>query len=160
MTFDTLEFRRAMGQFVTGVTVVTTIVDGKPTGFTANAFSSVSLDPPLALVCIGKKNTSLKAIQTSGIFAVNVMAKTQKDLAACFASSSPEKYTQFCAAEYSSKITGAPIIHDCIAWFDCNLHSLINSGDHFIVIGEVVDFGTNPGIPLIFARGKYSSLRK
>ncbi len=159
MTFDSLEFRRALGQFVTGVTVVTTISEGKPAGFTANAFTSVSLDPPLALVCIGKKNTSLKAIQTSGFFAVNVMAKHQQDVAVCFASTTPEKYTQFCDAEYSAQLTGAPVINGCIAWFDCKLHSLIDSGDHFIVIGEVAAFGTNPGAPLVFAQGKYTALQ-
>lgn len=156
MTIDTSTLRRALGKFTTGVTVVTTMHQGQVSGFTANAFTSVSLDPPLVLICVGKSNTTMKNIRQSAIFAINVMTAEQETLARCFAANSPEKYERFCAATYRAEITGAPILADVAAWFDCTVHAIYEGGDHWIVVGNIEAFASQEVSPLLFAQGKYT----
>ncbi|MGF6372126.1 flavin reductase (DIM6/NTAB) family NADH-FMN oxidoreductase RutF [Paraburkholderia sp. RAU6.4a] len=152
-TFDTLEFRRALGAFVTGVTVVTTIQpDGSPRGFTANSFASVSLDPPLILVCIAKSASSHAVFATTNHFAVSVLAGEQKAVSGVFASKSVDKFAQ---VSWRVRATGAPIMEGAAATFDCRTHDVVDAGDHIILIGRVVDFVHTNSSPLGYCRGAY-----
>ncbi len=155
MTIDSREFRQTLGHFATGITVVTTQVDQQLFGFTANAFASVSLDPPLVLVCVTNTSNSIGAITASGMFCVNVLTADQSDLARCFANSSPEKYAQFCGATYRTAVTGAPVLDGALAWVDCRLSASYPGGDHQIIVGEVVHLGTSSGSPLLYYRGNF-----
>lgn len=154
-TFDTTGFRRALGAFVTGVTVVTTIqADGTPRGFTANSFTSVSLDPPLVLVCIAKSASSYDVFSQSPQFAVSVLAEDQKDVSGVFASKSPDKFVQ---VAWQTRATGAPVMHGAAAHFDCATHQVIDAGDHVILLGRVLDFAHAGLTPLGYCRGAYVS---
>lgn len=153
---DPVELRRAFGTFVTGITVVTTRdVDGSPRGMTANSFTSVSLDPPLLLVCIGKTASSFPAFNSAESFAVNVLHERQKDVAKVFASKSASKFD---AVGHDTIHTGAPVLSDSLTWFDCTVHDRVDAGDHVILIGRVRAFGTSPAAPLGFCRGRFASV--
>ncbi|MGA0560869.1 alpha/beta fold hydrolase [Ancylobacter sp. VNQ12] len=151
--FDPKAFRQALGAFVTGVTVVTTRdAAGEMRGFTANSFTSVSLDPPLVLVCIAKTASSFPVFGSAETFAVSVLAAAQKDVSALFASKSIDK---FGASRWHIGPAGSPVIEGASAWFDCRRHSLVEAGDHVILIGEVAGFGATPSPPLGYCRGAY-----
>ncbi|SAL83603.1 oxygenase [Caballeronia arvi] len=150
---DPLEFRRALGAFVTGVTVVTTIQeDGSPRGFTANSFSSVSLDPPLILVCIAKTASSHAVFSKTDHFAVSVLAEDQKSVSGVFASKAADKFAQ---VEWHARTTGAPLMTGAAASFDCRTHQVVDAGDHIILIGRVVEFTHTSSSPLGYCRGAY-----
>jgi len=150
------EFRRALGRFATGVTVVTTReADGTPGGATANSFTSVSLDPMLVLVCIGTASKSLSTIRRSKFFAVNVLGAEQQSQAASFASKRADK---FAAIGWTTGRTGALILSDCLAWFDGRVHEIVPAGDHEIVIGAVDAFDRRDGAPLAFHDGRYARI--
>jgi flavin reductase (DIM6/NTAB) family NADH-FMN oxidoreductase RutF len=150
--FDVREFRRALGAFVTGVTVVTTIEDGRPRGFTANSFTSVSLDPPLVLVCIGKSSSNLAAFSSADRFAINILSDQQRDVSRNFASKVEDR---FAAVDWRKGQNGTPIINATAAWFECDMHRQMDAGDHIILIGEVRFFGHDTLSPLGFCRGNY-----
>ena len=151
--FDVVEFRRALGAFVTGVTVVTTIQpDGSPRGFTANSFTSVSLDPPLILVCIAKTASSHPVFSKTSHFAVSVLAQDQRPVSGVFASKSADKFGQ---VEWHVCHTGAPVMDGASASFDCETHEVVDAGDHIILIGRVVDFTHTSSTPLGYCRGAY-----
>ncbi|MCA8387916.1 flavin reductase family protein [Burkholderia multivorans] len=151
--FDTSGFRRALGAFVTGVTVVTTIQsDGSPRGFTANSFTSVSLDPPLILVCIAKTASSHPVFSATQRFAVSVLAENQADVSGVFASKAQDKFAR---VPWDTHKTGAPVIRDAAASFDCVTHDVVDAGDHIILIGRVVDFAQTSASPLGYCRGAY-----
>ena len=152
-TIDTMEFRKALGSFVTGVTVVaTTQEDGTPRGFTANSFSSVSLTPPLISVCIGKVASSYPIFSGASHFSVSVLAEDQKDVSGVFASKSPDKFGQ---VAWHTGVTGSPIMDGAAAWFDCETYQVIEAGDHIILLGKVVKFSTSSASPLGYCRGGY-----
>lgn len=151
--FDARAFRQALGAFVTGVTVVTTRTpEGELRGFTANSFTSVSLDPPLILVCIAKTASSYPVFVEARNFAVSVLAAAQKDVSALFASKSPDKFAQ---SRWRLGAAGNPVIEEASAFFDCTTHQLVDAGDHVILIGRVESFGTSPAAPLGYGRGAY-----
>lgn len=151
--FDVTEFRRALGAFVTGVTVVTTIQpDGSPRGFTANSFTSVSLDPPLILVCIAKTASSHPVFSKAARFAVSVLAQDQRPVSGVFASKSADKFAQ---VAWHARHTGAPVMDGAAASFDCETHDVVDAGDHIILIGRVVDFTHTSSTPLGYCRGAY-----
>ncbi|MEP6565827.1 MAG: flavin reductase, partial [Mesorhizobium sp.] len=151
--FDAGEFRRALGSFLTGVTIVTTIgAEGEPRGFTANSFTSVSLDPPLVLVCIAKKALGHGAFSTSRGFAINILSESQKTESGIFASKAADK---FAAVAWQSGQTGNPLIDGSVAVFDCAMEQLVDAGDHSILIGRVRDFTHNGAQPLGYCRGTY-----
>jgi len=156
MSIDPLEFRRVLGYYATGVTIVTARQGETLAGFTANAFTSVSLDPPLVLVCIGLSNNTLDVIRSSGAFAINILTADQEELARCFAINGPEKYERFCSATHHREQTGSPILNGSLAWIDCRLFAIHPGGDHLILIGEVVALAAQPGTPLLFINGKYT----
>ncbi|MDQ0346038.1 alpha/beta fold hydrolase [Ancylobacter vacuolatus] len=151
--FDPKAFRQALGAFLTGVTVVTTRNPaGEMRGFTANSFSSVSLDPPLILVCLAKTASSFPVFSAAENFAVSVLAAGQKDVSALFASKSPDK---FAGAPWHLGPAGSPVIAGAAAWFDCTRHEVVEAGDHVILIGHVRGFGAGTEAPLGYCRGAY-----
>lgn len=154
---DPRQLRLAFGTFVTGVTVVTAWdADGNPRGMTANSFTSVSLEPPLLLVCIGKQAASFAVFRGTRSFAVNMLHQGQVELSALFASKSPDKFK---ATDHRAVHTGAPVLANCLTWFDCSVHDRVDAGDHMILIGRVHAFDTNPSQPLAFCRGRYVAVQ-
>ena len=150
---DQMELRKALGAFVTGVTVVTTCeADGTPRGFTANSFTSVSLDPPLVLICIATSALSFPVFQACGHFAINILAEDQTETSSIFASKAPDKFDR---AAWHAGAGGSPIIDGAAAWLACAMHSQVEAGDHAILIGRVIDFAHSPSNPLGFCRGSY-----
>ena len=155
-SFDSRELRSAFGTFMTGVTIVTTTgPDGGPRGFTANSFTSVSLEPPLLLVCIGKQAASLEVFAQAKGFAVNILSEAQKDTSALFASKRADKFT---AAAWRHGPFGSPLIEGSAAWFDCARYQMIDAGDHVILMGHVEAFSYSDANPLGYARGHYITL--
>ena len=153
---DPLELRQAFGTFMTGVTVITTRgTDGSPRGFTANSFTSVSLDPPLLLVCIGKGAASLDSFIAADGFAVSILAETQKEASGVFASKRADK---FAAVGWHPGPAGHPIVDGAVSWFDCARHAVIDAGDHVVLIGRVEGFAYSDANPLGYSRGGYVTL--
>jgi flavin reductase (DIM6/NTAB) family NADH-FMN oxidoreductase RutF len=153
------DFRKAMGYFATGVTVVTSVgAHGEPVGTTATAVSSLSLDPPLVLVCFDRSSLTLAAIRRHGGFAVNMLAAPQQRLSANFARRG------FAAAwdgvAHRPGRTGSPRLHDVLAVVECTLEHRLPGGDHEIVVGRVldVDVAANGSTPLLYWRGGYAAL--
>lgn len=152
---DTHDLRRAFGSFATGVTIVTTLdKQGEPCGFTANSFSSVSLDPPLVLVSVAKSAFGLSIFTESKSFAINILAENQRELSNRFASRGTDKFS---GVGRQPGVTGAPLLDDVVAWFDCENYQQVEAGDHVILIGKVVNYSYNADSPLGFCRGAYVS---
>lgn len=150
---DPRALRDAFGCFMTGVTVVTTIdPDGKPQGFTANSFSSVSLDPPLLLVSLANSSRNLDAFAKGAGFAVNILAEGQKDISGTFARPSDDRFAN---VYWKKGPAGHPVIAGVSAWFDCTLEQAIPAGDHTILIGRVAGFEASPVAGLGYYRGAY-----
>jgi flavin reductase (DIM6/NTAB) family NADH-FMN oxidoreductase RutF len=141
MAIDKDFFRQVMGHFATGVTVVTTCSEGKVAGITVNAFCSVSLEPPLVLVCIDLISHTLPLIQKSGIYTVNILTNEQEHLSRCFAGTTEERYEHFCHASYHTAATGSPIIDDALAFIDARVVAEYPGGDHVIFLGQVEAIG-------------------
>jgi flavin reductase (DIM6/NTAB) family NADH-FMN oxidoreductase RutF len=159
--FSGSDFRSTVGAFATGVTVITTYGDAGPYGMTANAFSSVSLDPPLVLVCVISGTTGAETIERNGVFAVNVLGTHQEPVSRFFASRDrPTGQEAFRDIPHSTAVTGSPIIEHVAAYLDCWLTAGHEAGDHLIFIGEVVALGVDASThPLVFHGGNYASLR-
>ncbi len=153
---DQQEFRDACGRFGTGVCVVTSLGADGPSGMTANAVTSLSLEPPLMIVCFALTARTLAAVEHSGRFGVQFLAHDQEEVAARFASKLPER-EKFEGLAWSERV-GVPSIDGCLAWLGCELQDLRQGGDHMIGVGEVVDLWRGEGEPLIFFSGDYWSL--
>jgi len=152
--FDRTSFRKVLGTFPTGVTVLTTVnAAGVVHGLTANSFSSVSLDPPLILICLDRSSNSLIALRESGVFAINVLSEDQKEISNVFASKVANKFD---GVEWGIAKTGSPIFPGTIGWIDCSVHEIVSAGDHDIVIGLVKDYGQSSARPLGYFRGGYT----
>ncbi|MBV9734858.1 MAG: flavin reductase family protein [Acidisphaera sp.] len=150
---DARAFRRALGSFLTGVTVVATLQeDGSPRGFTANSFTSVSLDPPLVLVCIAKTASSCPVFTAAPHFSVNILAEHQASVSMLFASKAADKFAQ---GAWRRGPAGSPIIDGVAAWFDCYRHDVVDAGDHVILIGRVAGFEERPANPLGYCKGAH-----
>ena len=151
--FDPREFRNALGTYPTGVTVVTTVdAQGQPRGFTANSFTSVSLDPPLLLVCLAKNAHSHPIFTQAEKFGVNILSDRQKEVSGLFASKAADKFDK---VEWNYSDLQTPIISKSLATFNCELESQVEAGDHTILIGRVRSFKTDAGKPLGYCRGAY-----
>lgn len=149
---DAALWREAMGGFLTGVTVVTTLSGGRIAGTAVNAFSAVSQAPPLLLVCLDRSSRSLEAIRSAGFFAVNILSETHMDVVRRFSSKSAED--RFQGVAHAPATTGAPVLTDSVAWFDCEVHAIHDGGDHEIVVGRVLQLGSNKAAaPLAYHRG-------
>lgn len=157
MPVDQLEFRRVMGHFATGVTVVTTHDGaGKLAGLTANAVASVSLDPPMVLVCVDKKSDSYASFGASQVFAVNILSNAQETLSRRFAKSGGDKFT---GIGYRLGTTGAPLLEDTIAHLECRVRHAFDAGDHTIYVGEAIGVAvSSEEDPLLYFRGGYRNL--
>ena len=152
-TFDSREFRNALGRFATGVTVVTTATaDGTPLGLTVSSFNSVSLDPPLVLWSLDRSSSTLEAFETASHFAVNVLGADQVALSNRFASRDEDKFADL---ECPAGAGGSPLIPGCVATFQCRTVHRYDGGDHVIFVGEVEAFERREGDVLIFHDGNY-----
>jgi len=163
MTVDAPRFRQVLSRFATGVTIVATRNGRVIAGMTVNAFCSVSLDPPMVLICVDRKTNTCDLIDASGIYSVSILSEDQIALSRCFATTNPAKYERFCDAEYFTTVTGAPILQDCIAYLDCQVEARYPGGDHIIFLGRVVDLGLGQNgragdSPLLYFRGRYERL--
>ncbi|MEV0222971.1 flavin reductase family protein [Streptomyces sp. NPDC050704] len=159
---DAAEFRRVLGNFATGVTVVTApATDGEdgpagPAGFACQSFSSLSLDPPLVAFMVGRTSTTWPRIARAGVFCVNILGAHQGELCRGFAVSGPDK---FAGVVYdAAPVSGSPRLAGAPAWIDCTIHAVHTGGDHLIVVGRVDALGTSDGddgSPLLFHRGRF-----
>jgi len=153
MALDPRALRNAFGTFMTGVTVVTAHdAQGAPLGFAANSFTSVSLDPPMVLVCIANTSRNFNALIKATGFAVNVLAENQIEVSNTFARPVEDR---FAAVGWHKGPNGAPILEEVTAWFDCSMHKTVDAGDHTNLIGQVEDFATTATPGLGYARGAY-----
>lgn len=159
MAVDTRSFRQVMSQFTTGVTVVATVHNNIPHGLTVASFCSLSLEPPLVLVCIDKKAVAHNMIAGSGIFAVSILHSEQAWVSRLFADPATEGH-RFDEIPYHTAESGAPILNDCLAWIDCRVQTAYEGGDHTIFIGEVLDLWANDETltPLVYFRSGYRTL--
>ena len=150
---DTAAFRNVMRHYPTGVTVVTSLREGEPRGMTLNAFSSVSVDPPMLLVCVNREARSYLYISSSHIFCVNLLASNQQELAERFAGKIRDN--QFDGVPYEIDVTGAPVLLGTIGHFDCEVVEEHHVSSHSIFIGRVVNCGARTGRPLGYFNGGY-----
>jgi flavin reductase (DIM6/NTAB) family NADH-FMN oxidoreductase RutF len=160
-TFSSKEFRSTVGAFATGVTVVTTRGEEHAYGMTANAFSSVSLDPPLILVCVINPSEGAEHITRNGVFAVNILSVEQEPLSRYFSSRDrPKGLDAFRDVPHRIGASGSPILNGAAAYMDCRLHTTHEAGDHLIYIGEVLELDVTDGHePLLFHGGGYRLLQ-
>lgn len=158
MSIEQDEFRRVLGHFPTGVTVVTTRDpdSGEPIGLTVNAFASLSLEPPLVLACVERSADSHDVIRRAGVFAVNVLDQEAERISRRFATWDAE--TKFDGLAHREEVTGAPVLDVALAWVDCRVHDAFGAGDHTVFVGAVVAADAHEGTPLLYYRGGYGRL--
>ncbi|MCX4812936.1 flavin reductase family protein [Streptomyces sp. NBC_01239] len=155
---DQGQFRRVLGTFATGVTVITAPAapgEAGPAGFACQSFSALSLDPPLVVFMVGRTSTTWPRIARGGVFCVNVLGAHQGELCRGFAISGTDK---FAGVPYdTSPVSGSPRLTDAAAWIDCTIHAVHTGGDHLIVVGRVDALGAEEGegAPLLFHRGRF-----
>jgi 3-hydroxy-9,10-secoandrosta-1,3,5(10)-triene-9,17-dione monooxygenase reductase component len=150
---DIATFRTVLGHFATGVTLITAMDGDEPVGMACNSFTSVSLDPPLVLYCAAKASSTWPKIQPAQCFAANILGEDDEELCRLFATKGAARFKHL---NYSPYRTGAPVIHDAIAFVDCETVAEHDAGDHVIVVGRVVELGyASEGKPLLFYRGGY-----
>ena len=156
MTATKEDFRRAMGRFATGVTVITTRLGDDLHGMTANAVTSLSLDPMMVLVCVDKTADTHDILSKAGVFAVNILNREQSEISDRFAKKEFDGAHGLEDIPHSFAITGAPIIDGTLAYLDCRTLTEQHGGDHTIFIGEVLEAKeTSEDSPLVFYRGSY-----
>jgi flavin reductase (DIM6/NTAB) family NADH-FMN oxidoreductase RutF len=166
MTLVRSRFRTLMGHFATGVTVVTTVEDGIYYGMTVNAFCSVSLDPCLVLISLRDTSTTCTAIRRSGVYAVNMLTSAQQPLAERFARHDLDPGTRFASIPLDTRLTGAPLFTEALAYLECRVVAEYPGGDHTLLVGEVLglDYRTDANMagdvssPLLFFRSAYTAL--
>ena len=150
---DAADFRLVLGQFATGVTIITAVDDGEPVGVAANSFTSVSLDPPLVLFCVARNSSTWPRIERARKFAVNILGEHQEELCQLFAKKGADR---FGSVDWHLGVGGSPVLHDCLAYLDCTFWNEYDGGDHIIVVGRVLDLGlTHDAGPLVFYQGRY-----
>jgi flavin reductase (DIM6/NTAB) family NADH-FMN oxidoreductase RutF len=156
------EFRKAMGCFATGVTIITLALEGEVHGMTANAFASVSLDPPLVLVCVDHSARTHAHLHAKKRFGINVLAEHQRVISEYYARPvrSHGRAEEEARARFDRTEKGTPILHGALAYLECRLQSAKKAGDHTIFIAEVEDVVVRQGEPLLFFRGKYRKTGK
>jgi len=153
MAIDSGEFRRAMSQFASGVTVVTTMDEsGSTLGLTVSSFCSVSLDPPLILVCVDRRSEVHAGFQASGLFGVSVLAEDQEPVSRLFATAGSQKFLE---APLATNAQGLAFVPGALAHIECRVASAYPGGDHVIYIGEVLGLAVWPGRPLLYHRRAY-----
>jgi 3-hydroxy-9,10-secoandrosta-1,3,5(10)-triene-9,17-dione monooxygenase reductase component len=151
--FDAGRFKEVLGHFATGITVVTAMDGDEPVGFTCQAFTSLSLEPPMVALAPGKTSTSWPRIAAAGHFCVNILSEGQEALCRDFAASGGDK---FAGVGWHPAGNGAPVLQGALAWIECSFVRAHDEGDHELVVGLVQDMGVNHrGRPLIFYRGGF-----
>lgn len=158
VAFDSAEFRRVLGHFPTGVTVVAAVHDGRPAGLAVGSFFSVSLDPPLVGFCVGRTSSSWAAVREAGHFVVNVLSDNQVPISGRFASKAEDKFE---GLDWTPAVSnGGPRLDGCLAHIDCDIEAVHDGGDHDIVIGRVLALDVHRGDegPLLFFQGRYGRL--
>ncbi len=157
MSLNSAEFRKAMGCFATGVTIITVDLDGEVHGMTANAFASVSLDPMLVLVCVDHTTRTHAHLHSKKRFGINVLCEDHRGISEYYAR--PERDIEDAEVEAGARFDrtahGTPVLHGALAYLECRLHSAQAAGDHTIFIAEVEEVVVRDGDPLLFFRGKY-----
>lgn len=153
---DADEFRAVLGQFATGVTIITAMDDGEPVGVAANSFTSVSIDPPLVLFCVARTSSTWPRIERARKFAVNILGEHQEDLCKLFATKGADRFGQ---CNWHDGVGGSPVIEGTLAYLDCTFWAEYDGGDHIIVVGRVLDLGVQHDAgPLLFFRGQYGRI--
>lgn len=156
MPIDDAQFKLALSHFASGVTVVTTEHEGNKYGMTVASFASLSLHPPLVLVCVEKSVKTHDAIAAAGKFGVSILSQEQSDISSKFASRSDDK---FAGVDVTRGELGVPLIANSLTTMECTLRETLPGGDHTIYVGEVVDAQTREGIPLLYFRSGYREMR-
>ena len=153
--------RKMRGLFASGVTAVTTTLDGRLRGVTVSAFTSVSLDPPLVLIALANETTLRDMLTESGIFAVNLLSDDQEFLSERFAARAPLVNEEFEGVPYFVAVTGAPILEQSLAWYDCRVEATHPGGDHTLCVGrvEAIGFGDKDRQPLVYFANHYRRLQ-
>ena len=147
------DYRRVLGCFPTGVTVVATFdAEGAPWGLTANSFCSVSLDPPLILICLDRRGRAWPVFAEAERFSINILAAEQKSLAQHFASPAPNRFED---VTWMNGEAGTPLLPETAAWLECSTDRQIDAGDHVILLGAVASYGQGVPMPLGFCRGTF-----
>jgi flavin reductase (DIM6/NTAB) family NADH-FMN oxidoreductase RutF len=154
------EFRRALGCFATGITVITLDSDGEVHGMTANAFTSVSLDPMLVLVCVGHRARTHAHLHAKKRFGVNVLAENQRAISEYYArpSRTHDRAAEEAGASFEHTRHGTPVLRGALAYLECRLHTAQDAGDHTIFIAEVEDVRVRKGTPLLYFESKYRAI--
>lgn len=152
------DFRAAMGRFATGVTVVTTLDGQAPLGLTVNAFASLSLDPPLALIAIDRRSRLHIALPQAGFFAASILSAEQAELSRRFAGQTADRADRFHGVSWRRAVTGAPVLDGALAWVDCRVEAVYPGGDHSIIVGRVLALESYAGEPLLYFRGAYGQI--
>jgi 4-nitrophenol 2-monooxygenase / 4-nitrocatechol 4-monooxygenase, reductase component len=155
-SMDEATFKLAMSHFASGVTIVTTEHDGRPFGMTVAAFASLSLRPPLVLICIEKSVKTHEAIAAAGKFGVSILRSDQQEISSKFATRSEDK---FAGIPLRRGPLGLPLIEGALTTIECSLESQLPGGDHSIFVGKVVDAQTTEGNPLLYFRSGYREIR-
>jgi len=151
-------FRAVLGRFASGITVITARgADGTPHGMTVSAFSSLSLDPPLVLVCVGNEATMAPMLATATSFAVNILSDGQEALSRRFAGKIDDR---FAGVGYQEGRLGDPVLDEVLAWMQCRIVARHPAGDHVILVGQVEQADTREGKPLLYYRGGYATLER
>jgi flavin reductase (DIM6/NTAB) family NADH-FMN oxidoreductase RutF len=150
------EYREVIGHFASGVTVVTTAVGEERFGTTASAVTSLSVEPPMLLVCLNRESSTGAAIDRSGYFVVNILTEEQEHLAGHFATKEPGKFE---SVELREDVTDRPLIRDCLAHLECQVTERVTSATHIIFIGQVEAALASEGQPLAYYRGRFGRLR-
>jgi flavin reductase (DIM6/NTAB) family NADH-FMN oxidoreductase RutF len=160
MNLDAADFRRAMGCFATGVTIITLDLEGEVHGMTANAFASVSLEPLLVLVCVDHRAATHEHLHTKKRFGINVLCQDQRAISEYYArpARTHERAEEEAGARFDRTRHGTPMLRGALAYLECRLHSAEEAGDHTIFIAEVEDVVVREGEPLLFFRGKYRTV--
>ena len=155
MSLNPAEFRKAMGCFATGETIITVDLDGRVHGMTANAFASVSLDPPLLLVCVDHSARTHAHLHARKRFGVNILANDQQRISEYYARPVPEQAEDEAGARFERTLHGTPVLHGALTYLECRLQWAHDAGDHTIFIAEVEDVVVRQGEPLLFFRSNY-----
>jgi len=156
MSLTGADFRKAMGCFATGVTVITVDQEGEIHGMTANAFTSVSLDPPLVLVCVDHRARTHAHLHARKRFGVNVLSSDQRAISEYYAGSSePHQHAETAGASFDRTAHGTPVLQGALAYLECRLDSTQPAGDHTIFIAEVEHVEVRDGEPLMYFRSQY-----
>ena len=156
-----MTLRKIRGLFSTGVTVVTAVHEGRLRGITVSAFASISLEPPLVMIVLAREAGTCEMIEASRLFAVNILSDDQEFLSERFAARAPIVNEKFEGVPYETAVTGAPILPESIAWYDCQVETTYDGGDHLIIIGRVVaiGFGAEARQPLLYYANRYARLK-